>query len=58
MIVVRNSFVAKPGMAGKLAAHMKEMTAAVSSARRLVWLAIRRSPGEIAHLCPRVTGVR
>ena len=25
MIVVRNTFVAKPGLAGKLAAHMKEM---------------------------------
>jgi hypothetical protein len=27
MIVVRNSFVAKPGQAGKLAAHFKEMAA-------------------------------
>ena len=27
MIVVRNSFVAKPGQAGKLAAHLKEMAA-------------------------------
>jgi hypothetical protein len=27
MIVVRNSFTAKPGKAGKLAAHMKEMAA-------------------------------
>jgi len=25
MILVRNSFIAKPGKAGKLAAHMKEM---------------------------------
>jgi hypothetical protein len=25
MIVIRNSFIAKPGKAGKLAAHMKEM---------------------------------
>ncbi len=28
MIIVRNSFIAKPGMAGKLAAHLKEMAAA------------------------------
>ncbi|MBK9167635.1 MAG: hypothetical protein IPM24_09250 [Bryobacterales bacterium] len=28
MIIVRNSFTAKPGMAGKLAAHLKEMAAA------------------------------
>lgn len=28
MIVVRNTFVAKPGNAGKLAAHLKEMAAA------------------------------
>ncbi|HVW06960.1 MAG TPA: hypothetical protein VHC90_00145 [Bryobacteraceae bacterium] len=27
MIVVRNSFVAKPGKAGKLATHLKEMAA-------------------------------
>jgi len=27
MIVVRNSFIAKPGQAGKLAAHLKEMAA-------------------------------
>jgi len=25
MIVVRNSFIAKPGLAGKLASHLKEM---------------------------------
>ena len=25
MIIVRNSFIAKPGKAGKLAAHLKEM---------------------------------
>ena len=28
MLVVRNSFIAKPGMAGKLAAQMKEMAIA------------------------------
>ena len=28
MIVVRNSFIAKPGQAGKLAAHLKEMAKA------------------------------
>ena len=28
MIVVRNSFNAKPGLAGKLAAHLKQMAAA------------------------------
>jgi len=28
MIVVRNSFTAKPGMANKLAAHLKEMAKA------------------------------
>jgi triphosphoribosyl-dephospho-CoA synthetase len=28
MIVVRNSFIAKPGQAGKLAAQLKEMAAA------------------------------
>ncbi len=28
MIVVRNSFIARPGQAGKLAAHLKEMAAA------------------------------
>lgn len=27
MILIRNSFIAKPGKAGKLAAHMKEMAA-------------------------------
>jgi len=27
MILVRNSFIAKPGKAGKLAAHLKEMAA-------------------------------
>ena len=27
MIVVRNSFIAKPGQASKLAAHLKEMAA-------------------------------
>lgn len=28
MLIVRNSFIAKPGMAGKLAAQLKEMAAA------------------------------
>ena len=28
MMIVRNSFIAKPGMAGKLAAQLKEMGAA------------------------------
>jgi hypothetical protein len=28
MIIVRNSFIAKPGLAGKLAAQLKEMAAA------------------------------
>ncbi|HXE64632.1 MAG TPA: hypothetical protein VN519_13900 [Bryobacteraceae bacterium] len=27
MILVRNSFIAKPGKAGKLASHLKEITA-------------------------------
>ena len=30
MIIVRNSFIAKPGQAGKLAAQLKEMAAAGS----------------------------
>jgi hypothetical protein len=28
MVIVRNSFTAKPGQAGKLAAHLKEMAVA------------------------------
>jgi len=28
MIIVRNSFIAKPGQAGKLAAHLKDMAKA------------------------------
>jgi hypothetical protein len=30
MLIVRNSFIAKPGMAGKLAAQLKEMATAGS----------------------------
>ena len=37
MIIVRNTFIAKPGLAGKLAAHLKEMAIAgnLSNARVL-----------------------
>jgi hypothetical protein len=36
MIVVRNTFTAKPGMAGKLAAQLKEMAGAMGGSFRIL----------------------
>jgi hypothetical protein len=36
MIVVRNSFIAKPGMAGKLAVQLKEMAALMPGNSRIL----------------------